>query len=574
MPGPKADWRHCTSSTGMHTMNSEASATPWHESGYSIIRYGVTITNCDAEPVHTPGCVQAHGALVVLRTADLTILQVSENSYGILGTAPTLLLHQPVSVILGEEGAYQLQQFLLEEVTECNPLFLCTATTDHNDALLDVTVHTVNGVVILEFESAAQRVVDGRTRNQDFYGVVRKTISRIARATSLDAFCDTTARAVRDLTGFDRVMVYKFHPDFHGEVVAENKRDGLGSWLGLHYPAEDIPVPARSIFKKVWVRPVPDIHGALAELEPLLSPDTGAALEMTYCALRGPSRMYTEYLQNMGVAACLTMPIRNGDKLWGLIACHHYADVRAVCHQLRSACELLAQVVSLQVDALQAREQLQYRLKIGKAHQQLVARLGRDDAADALRDSAHSLLDGIAADGMAMYHQGQWWLDGYTLTEDVLVRLAEWLFTRDEFRTESLSVFVTDSLSTVYPAAREWTAIASGLMALPLSTGRRELLLWFRTETIHTVHWAGNPDDKPTIRGLRGARLTPRRSFELFRESVRSRSLPWLDVEQETAAQLGTLVREVAASPAEPLATTEHQKLQLRMDRLLDALME
>ena len=555
-------------------MTNEASATPWHESGYSTIRYGVTITNCDAEPVDTPGCVQGHGALLVLRTTDLTILQASGNSYEILGTAPTFLLQQPISVILGDEGLYQLQQFLINEVTECNPLFLCTATTDHSDALLDVTVHTVNGVVILEFERVSRSDPSKRRRNQDYYGVVRKAISRIERATSLDEFCNTTAVEVRALTGFDRVMVYKFHPDFHGEVVAENKRDDLGSWLGQHYPADDIPMPARNIFKKVWVRPVPDIHGELSELEPLLNPDTGAAVEMTYCALRGPSRMYTEYLQNMGVAACLTMPVRNDDKLWGLIACHHYADVRVVPHQLRSACELLAQVVSLQQEAVQAREQLEYRLKIGKAHQQLVAKMGREDAVGALRDSSHSLLDGIAADGVALYHEGQWCLDGYTPTEEMLGRLAEWLFTREEFRSGASSVFCTDSLSTLYAAAREWTAIASGLMALPLSAGKRDILMWFRTETIHTIHWAGSPSDKPTVTGLRGPRLTPRRSFELFRESVRARALPWLDVEREAAAQLRTLVREVAVSETGPLPLIERARLQLRMDRLLDALME
>ena len=534
-------------------MIGETHASPWQSAGYSTKRHGVTITNCDSEPVQTPGCVQAHGALLVLRSAELTIVQASENSAEILGTAPSALLQQPVSSVLGADGALHLQQFLKSEITECNPLYFGSITGPLDPTTLDVTVHSINGVVILEFERATRVLPVGGAREQDYYSLVRKTIARIEQATTLREFCDTAAREVRALTGFDRVMIYKFHEDFHGEVVAESKRDDLGSWLGLHYPANDIPLPARQIFTKVWVRPVPDINGELAELVPLLNSDTGNALEMTYCALRGPSKMYTEYLQNMGVTACLTMPVRSGQKLWGLIACHHYAGVRNVPHQLRAACELLAQVVSLHQGAVQAREHLQYRIAMAEAHQKLVTRMAQEGLASTPGVSTPSLFNGISADGTAMYYHGQWWLSGNTPDESNLAALAEWLLARPEFQSNTAPLFATDALGSLYAPAQDLLAVASGLMAVPLSSRRRELLMWFRTETIHTVNWAGDPSDKPTVMGAHGPRLTPRGSFALFRESVRLRSLPWLDVECEAASRLRTLVLEVAVSRADEL---------------------
>ena len=534
-------------------MIAKPNALSWSNAGYSTKRHGITITNCDAEPVQTPGCVQAHGALLVLRRSDLSIVQASENADEILGAAASALLRQPISAVLGADGAAELQKFLIVEQTERNPLYLRSITTAHDATPLDVTVHSINGVVILEFEPTTRTTNVGVVRESEYYSLVRKTIARIEKATTLKEFCDTAASEVRALTGFDRVMVYKFHADFHGEVVAESKRDDLGSWLGLHYPADDIPVPARHIFSKVWVRPVPDINGELAELVPLLNSDSGDALEMTYCALRGPSKMYTEYLQNMGVTACLTMPVRSGEKLWGLIACHHYAGVRAVPHQLRSACELLAQVLSLHHSAVQAREHLQYQMAIGEAHQTLVTRMIQEGLATTASASTPSLLDGINADGTAIYYHGQWWMSGTTPDEPTLEALSDWLLARPEFQLVASPLFATDALGLLHPPALDLTTVACGLMAVPLSIRRRELLMWFRTETIHTVNWAGDPSNKPTVTGTHGPRLTPRRSFELFRESVRLRSLPWLEVEQEAVVRLRTLVLEVAVSRAEEL---------------------
>ena len=321
-------------------------AAPWDTQPYSIKRDGINIINCDDEPVRTPGCIQAHGALLVLRLSDLSILQASENTLAILGLTATALLGQSVAAVVKVEGEARLRSILSTEPTDRNPIYAFTLPTTNHVAAMDVTLHTQGGVVMLEFEATGRShpgkgtgpVAPGLRNEPDYYSIIKKTVARLQAMGTVQTFCQALADEVRLLSGMDRVMIYKFHADHHGEVFAESRRSDLAPWLGMHYPAEDIPKPSRDIFAKTWIRPVPDINGELAEMMPLLNPDTGKPVDMTFCALRGVSVMYTEYLQNMGVSAGLTMPLRQGNVLWGLIACHHYSGAHHVPYELRAAC--------------------------------------------------------------------------------------------------------------------------------------------------------------------------------------------------------------------------------------------
>jgi len=538
---------------------------------YSVKRHGLTLDNCDSEPVQTPGCVQDHGALLVLRLSDLSILQASDNAMAVLGHAPESLLGQPVAAVIGTAGQLKVRGMLASEPTECNPLYVLTLAaagrvqfSGASTGVLDVTMHTINGVVILEFESM------GRTdiANPDYYALVKKIVSQLRAADSLQQFCDSVTQQIRDLTGMDRAMVYKFHADGHGEVFAESRRDGLHSWMGLHYPAQDIPKPARDIFCKTWIRPIPDMSHGLAELVPLVNPDTGKPLEMTYCALRGVSIMCTEYFRNMGVAATLTMSIRRNDVLWGLITCHHYGQPKYLSYQVRAACEFIAQVVSLQHQAAEEKEHLAYRNKLERTHQQLVALATEGGGLAALTGGTPSLLDGIDAGGAALFHLDRWWCVGTTPSEGQLDQLGDWLV-REKFSPSQLPLYATDTLAQEYPAAAAFAKVASGLLATPISLSGRNLMLWFRPETMQTVNWGGDPHGKPTVLGPNGPRLTPRRSFELFAQSVRERSLPWLGVEIEAAETLRLMVIEMVVDRATRLATLNADLL--RSNEALDA---
>ena len=523
---------------------------PWADGPYSIKRHGATITHCASEPIQTPGCIQHRGVLLVLRLADLTILQASENTLVWFGLPPKSLLGKTVAAVVGPEREVCLRQLFAQEPVERNPLYAFTLPARDSVGPLDAVVHTINGLGLVEFESIGIEAV--RTE-PDYYALLKKTVTSLQAADHLADFCHRVTQEVRLLTGLDRVMVYQFHADDHGEVVAESKRDDLPSWLGLHYPADDIPPQVRAFFQKIWIRPLPDAHGPLVEMIPLTNPDTGTPVDMTYCSLRGASVMYTEYLRNLGVAATLTLPIHREGKLWGLIACHHYTPTMFP-YQIRAACEFLAQLVSFQLKPIIDRGNMVYQLKLERVHNQLLAGVGKTGEIDRLTSAHPNLLDGIEAGGAAVYYSEHWWLVGRTPAEPELEALVNWLSTRPELGSPTRPVYVTDALAHAYPEAVQFADIASGLLAVSLSNNNRNLILWFRPETIQTVNWAGSPHDKPTVSGPNGMRLTPRTSFKLFAESVRAKSLPWKEVEIAAALQLRVSVMNVVVSRFEQLA--------------------
>ena len=521
----------------MTTTDGKATSPNFHPRPYSTKRDGLNFDNCDSEPVQIPGCVQAHGALLVLSLADLCIRQASDNVEVILGNPVQTILNRPVSDVIGSEGEQQLRELLATQSLDRNPLYLLSLPAGRGQAgdadIIDVTVHVINNVAILECESTGRSAAV----SLDYYTLVKKTVARLQTAGSVLQFCGHVAEEIREITGMHRVMVYKFHKDGHGEIFAESKRADLAPWLGMHFPAEDFPKPARDMFRKIWLRPIPDSSGALAEMVPLHYPDTDEPVDMTYCSLRGVSIMYTEYLQNMLVSGSAVMAIRREDQLWGLITCHHYGAPKHLPYQVRAACELLAQVVSLQHNAAEDREHLAYRLKLDLVHQQLLTMAARGGGVAGLAISAQSLLDGIEAGGAALYHDDQWCCVGATPDVIQLAQLGEWL-NEVKFATTTASLYATDSLAADYSPAAAFTNVASGLLAVPLSRHGRDLVLWFRPEFIQTVNWAGNPHDKAMVAGPNGLRLTPRSSFAIFVESVRQRSLPWTPVECVAVAKL------------------------------------
>lgn len=550
----------------MNRLNDAPQITYWDAQAtapaYSIKRHGVSLLNCDAEPVQTPGCVQAQGALLVLRLPDLSIVQASENAQSVLGHAASSILGQRIGLVVGVGGEERLRAMLATEPTDRNPIHAFTLPGVLLTQPLDVTLHTIDGVAVLEFEvsSATERRAGGsaatapfRSAAPDYYALIKKSVARLQSTEGLQPFCQVLADEVRLLTGMDRVMIYRFHADHHGEVYAESRIDALSPWLGLHYPAEDIPKPAREIFSRTWIRPVPDITAELSEMVPLRNPDTGKPLDMTYCALRGVSVMYTEYLHNMGVTAGLTMPLRRGDVLWGLIACHHYGGPRKLPYELRASCEFLAQVASLQHQAAEDREHADYRRRLVDVNSQIVMTAARDGDLASLAGGTPGLLGAMQAGGAAVFDQNRWWRVGVTPDDEQLTALAKWLSERGSDAPDS-PLYVTDSLATAYPPGAEFANVASGVLALSISHSGQKRVLWLRPELIQTLSWGGNPHDKPMATGPFGPRLTPRRSFEIFSETVSQRALPWKGVEIDAAGELRTQLRELVISRAELLA--------------------
>ncbi|HEY1189845.1 MAG TPA: GAF domain-containing protein, partial [Gemmata sp.] len=515
---------------------------------YSIKSGEVTLTNCDREPIHVPGCVLPHGALLVLRLSDLTIVQASANTATLFGVAPAGLLGRGLDALLGPNEVRHLAHFLRVEQLEHGPLFALTTTPAGAAGPFDLTAHTQGAIGVLEWEPSTRT---GGPLSPDYYALVKRTVARLQTATTLRAYCGAVTEEVRRVTGLDRVMVYRFLADGSGWVFAESKRDDLNTYLDQRYPAADIPLPARQIFLKLWHRLVPDVRAEPAELVPLVNPVTGAPLDMTHCALRGASVMYTEYLQNMGVSAALVMPLVRDGKLWGLIATHHYAP-KYIPHHVRVACEFLAQVVSLQLAAAEDREGQEYKLRIRAAHEALVTKAATAGVQlHELVTGTPNLLDLIDSGGVALVQNGSVWAAGRTPSAEQIAALAEWVRGRQGGADSGV---YTNALPAEYAPADAFKGTACGLLAEPISRTRRDLLMWFRPEHIETVTWAGYPTEKDVQIGPHGPRLTPRKSFDLWRESVHGTAPAWTEVEVEAARRFRAAVLDVVIGHAERLA--------------------
>jgi chemotaxis family two-component system sensor kinase Cph1 len=523
---------------------------------YSIKRHGISLSNCEDEPVQTPGCIQAHGMLLAVRIDDLIVTQVSENCERWTALRVDQVLGSALSRVVGSASAERIGELVRTEALDQNPCYALTSSLPGSPAgaaVMDMTIHTADGVLLVELEPSG-RVLPTCGQDGDYFSMVRKTIGRLKSTRSLAEFCDVVAREARSITGMDRAMVYHFHTDDSGEVMADARREDLPSWQGLRYPAADIPKPAREIFKRIGVRPLPDAQGELCEMVPLLNPDTQRPLQMTHCALRGASVMYTEYLQNMGVAATLTMPILRDGELWGLIACHHYT-AKALPYPLRSAAEFLAQIASLEIAQAELREHLQYRIDLDAVHLSVLARAAGDGQLAIMNTGSPNLLDGIHADGIAIFQEARWHTAGVVPDALHLNPLAAWLRRRIDEAPDALQTFATEALGALHPPAADLAEVASGVLATVVSRHPDSpLILWFRGEQLQTYNWAGNPHEKPTAVGPLGPRLTPRRSFDLWQELVRGRSTPWRRVEVEAAQRLRRMVMDLVVVRADQLA--------------------
>ncbi|MEO7363718.1 MAG: GAF domain-containing protein, partial [Gemmatimonadaceae bacterium] len=307
----------------------------------------------------------------------------------------------------------------------------------------------------------------------------------------------------------------------------------LEPFLGQHYPASDIPQRARELYLRNRVRVLVDVHYEPVPVVPRFSPQTGADFDMSLCSLRSMSPLHLQYLQNMGVTATLVASLVREGRLWGLIACHHYS-AKSVASEMRTACELLSEVVSTRISALDNRAQIEAELFVRAMEHRLVrAATETGDWRDALFDEpVEQLLVPFDASGAALFYQGEVLTSGETPSRPELRAIAAWL---EENNRDP--VFQTAALPRVNKEFVPLAGLATGLLAIELSRGDGEYLVWFRKEQIRTVTWAGNPG-KPVHVGNDPRELSPRRSFAAWSELVRETAKPWSPTELAIATAI------------------------------------
>ncbi|NEO69989.1 ATP-binding protein [Moorena sp. SIO3H5] len=504
-------------------------------------------TKLDHEPIHVIGQIQPHGGLLVLEEPELKILQVSNNTSRVLGIPVEAMLEKTLEDVLDPFQVERIKAGLSEENLDLiNPTKIWARKKGDDYAVFDGVFHrNSDGCLILELEPAVSRET---IPFLSFYHLARASINQLQQTSNLRDFCQIIVKEVRKVTGFDRVMLYKFEDDDHGAVIAEEKLDSLESYLGLHYPESDIPKPARRLFCSNWIRLIPDANSQPVEIFPTDNPITNRPLDLTLSILRSASPCHIQYLHNMGVGASLTISLIKDKKLWGLIACHHQTP-KYVSYELRKACEFLGRVIFSEISAREETEDYDYKMKLSYTQSILIEYMSQEENfIDGLVKHDPNLLDLTNAQGAAICFGDNFTVIGDTPSEEDLNFLVQWL--KQNVNEE---VFYTDSLPRLYPDAQRFKDIGSGLLAIPIS--KRNYVLWFRPEVIQTVNWGGDPTKAFETKHTEGTlQLSPRKSFELWKETVRLTSLPWKQVEIKTALELRKALINIVLRQADELA--------------------
>ncbi|WP_020471125.1 ATP-binding protein [Zavarzinella formosa] len=500
------------------------------------------LMSCDREPIHIPGRIQPQGVLLAVDFKDFTVRQASENLHTITGSPTADLLGGPLAGVIGEEGVRHLSGRLRRLVSGERPECLETVRLGPSgqEKKYDLIAHRNNGKIILEFESIVTEEFP------ETHSALESLLGQLETAKTLAELSNQTAAEARRLTGFDRILVYLFDEEGNGTVLGEDRNENLPSYLGLRFPASDIPRQARELYRVSHVRIIPDVDyqavGVLAE-RPFTEP-----LDLTHAILRSVSPVHLEYMRNMRTIASMSVSILRDGQLWGLISGHH-ATPRRIPFTIRRSCDLFAKAFALRLSALERTQELERRVEVRALFSKLLAVMaGRGDYVRGLLENAHELLSFVDAGGAAVVSESFCEVVGETPTKEQIRELANWLFAGGH--TE---VFHSESLATVFPPAGEFGSTASGLLAIGVSKLHAGYVMWFRPEVVRTVNWAGDPAKSMTP-APGGERISPRQSFEMWKETVRGKSLSWREAEVEAAIELRNAIVGVVLRKAEEMA--------------------
>jgi two-component system, chemotaxis family, sensor kinase Cph1 len=485
----------------------------------------IDLTICDREPIHIPGSIQPHGVMLVTDRERLMVTHAAGDVEAWLGPR--------------WQGA-TLAQLLGDAVTSTAQRTAASAKSGRLDRVivpgsdglvLDATVHRSGAHLLIELEPSPMLGTSSGLLPQ-----LEAAGAAMEQAANLQELCEVAAVEFRRLTGYDRVMVYRFLEDDAGLVLAEDLAPGQHAFLHHHFPASDIPKQARALYVRNLVRVIPDVGYRPVPLRPAWS--EGQPLDMSDSILRSVSPVHIQYLKNMGVGASASVSIVIGGVLWGLVACHNDTP-RPIAANIRTACRALAAGLARQIRAREETDAYRERVRLRTFEDDIVALLLREGSLnDAISNHVGEFMKMLGSDGVAVLRGTDLVLGGQCPPEAVVRALAAWALDK-----ASETVFATEALGNHYALSEADRAVASGLLAVTLSASDPWIVLWFRAEQVQVVNWAGNPHKNMTLDA--SGTLNPRASFQAWRETVYGRSRRWILPEIEAAARLRVAVINV-----------------------------
>ncbi len=506
---------------------------------------------CESEPIHIPGAIQEFGVLLCLDQDFESVLQVSRNVTDLLSLPLEACLKATCTELLGKALVDQLRSALRGH-DKMNGAFIATLGSEDKQKRVYVTAYRSGGCVVVELESTeAEPAALSPERYQ--LPAVNDWLDVITSSQSATELLDNLVSAIRSFTAYDRVLVYKFDPDFNGAVVAESRADFLAPFLGHHFPAHDIPPQARAMYQYNAVRIIADSHGLPIPLVPQDNPQTGEPLDLSLGALRAVSPIHLQYLQNMEVGSAVSIAIFSDAGLWGIVSCHSRTP-KLMPLSVRESAATFTQIASQRLFLLQAREEGRYRSEVQTHREFFVARINSEAPEDLLRDQAAGWRKLLNACGLVFSHRGLLYREGQTPVPEDIRALTNWL----ETQVSGLALWVTDSLlASGYRGAVDMSC-GCGVLAIPLTNDAagKSWLLFFRPEKKRTIDWGGKPEGI-VVDVENQPRLSPRRSFATWEEVVEGICEPWQPAEKLAIRDLGSDLM---------VAISAHEITRLNMD--------
>jgi light-regulated signal transduction histidine kinase (bacteriophytochrome) len=504
---------------------------------------GLDSSGCAREPIHTPGAIQPYGLLLVVDPATRQVVERAVADDTVLADHGDPI-DRPLGDVLGGVLAPFIGQIDGLEVGASLYLGHVVLAPQGAHHLL---AHRSAGHLVVEMESA----VAGEPGSlESLYPAVQQFMLAIEAAGSVRELCELGAEHVRRLAGFDRTLVYEFDAEWNGAVVAESRNDVLPSYLDLRFPEGDIPAQARELYRRNRIRLIADSDYRSVPLVRGSAHPPAPPTDLSLATLRSVSPVHLQYMRNMGTGSSMSVSLVHDGRLWGLISCHSEAP-RRVPYHVRTACEFIGQVLSLQIVQKQREARVEAKVARRAAQMHLLGRMsGEGDFVEALKQDERNLLALTGATGAAIVHRDACVRLGDCPSEDDVHGIVQWV---SEHRGND-DLLATDRLPVDWPAGAGLAHLACGVLAMSISQLHDSYLLWFRPEVVRTVRWGGDPR-----KGQGGDALSPRMSFEAWKETVRHRSLPWDDVDRDAAMELRVAIVDIVLRSAEELAMVNEQ---------------
>ncbi|MBL4678038.1 MAG: GAF domain-containing protein [Mucilaginibacter sp.] len=485
---------------------------------------------CGNLPLNQINVIQDYGYLLALKLPGLEIIQVSTNLPGMLGSDLHDLIDKPLQQVLDPKEISKLEDRLSRSIPTKAPL-----TIHVNDQVMDLLVHHRKDHVILELE---RKINDDRIFNSVFEEI-RFAIDHIEQCQSIEETTKVAVSEIRKITGFDGVMMYQFDQDWNGTVVAEEKAAGMDNYLGLTFPASDVPKQARELYLKNPYRLIPDRNYQAIRLHPVVNPVTRSFTDLSTCNIRGVAGVHLEYLENMNVTASMSIRVIHHGKLWGLIACHHQTK-KYLSLEKCSVCDLFSSAISAKIESLIHLQGAEIETILQKDQTALITQVySKDDLiAGLIGDDNLNIATLFSADSAVLINDDKLYWQGSPFNEDFLHDLVLWLQTQNENK-----LFYSDRLPLLFEEAKAFAEDACGIIAFPIDAERGDYAICFRKEYKKEISWGGDPNQAINFEPD-GKKYHPRNSFRLWEETIHYTSKPWRNEELAVADAMRAFIYE------------------------------